>query len=317
MNRLQSPAIVRSPPACDPLPPPPTREGSTPQMPIIPPPQRPRARTTIAFAIAAGITTLLVGACATDDGNQVTAPTVLGMPSTIAPAYDDGEDQLFQVQRPVQLPVRKPTSEEENALGSSTTYPHAPYLLNTDERIEIHFTISNLDNAQHTVELLVDPWNEFDRYKPSIVVTDEALIPSFSGYDRFFVVPAMGRITGTLTTDDTNELEVDLATVMNITKNPPSDPNFDMAGFFNHVFNLQNRSNDGDPLVTPYIPSVIAGLTGFDLGLRTSEAANVAVEISIDLTDLNGNRILPAGTTTGEIGIPPTVLETPASSGDD
>ncbi len=56
------------------------------------------------------------------------------------------------------------------------------------------------------------------------------------------------------------------------------------VGLINHVFNVQNRSYN-DVLVKQYIPPVIAGLTGFDLGLRTYEPANVAIEIVIEIVD--------------------------------
>ena len=75
-------------------------------------------------------------------------------------------------------------------------------------------------------------------------------------------------------------------------------------------------STDGDPLITRYIPKVIAGLTGFDLGLRTSgEQANVAVEIVVDITDLNGNRVIPTGGSEKPIGEPSRTIEPPASGG--
>jgi len=86
----------------------------------------------------------------------------------------------------------------------------------------------------------------------------------------------------------------------------------DTTQLINHVFNIQNRTNTGDPLFTKYIPSVIAGLTGWDLGLRTSEPANIAVEISLDLTDMNGNRIVQPGDTTATLSMPSTITRRPA-----
>ena len=86
----------------------------------------------------------------------------------------------------------------------------------------------------------------------------------------------------------------------------------DGAALFNRTFNLQNRSNSGDPLLTRYIPPVIPGLTGFDLGLRTASPMNVAVEILIDVTDLSGEaKINPSGSTDRPIGMPGRVLRPP------
>ena len=77
----------------------------------------------------------------------------------------------------------------------------------------------------------------------------------------------------------------------------------------NHAFDLQNRSNAPDPLIAPYLPKVVPALTGFDLGLRSYEAMNVAVEVLVDVQDLNGDR-----TTTDpkqEAGVPPKSISPP------
>jgi hypothetical protein len=266
----------------------------------------------------AGVAAVLP-ACANNDANQVMSPIVLGMTSTIAPFYSDGEIDLYQVQTPVALPVRRATDDELKFLGKAEPYPRAPFLLASDTRVEIRFTLSNLDDTNHNVELLLDPWNEFVRYRPGVqVVNDEVTLPNVSGYDRLIVVPAKSRVLGTITTDDTNELAVDLATAEAILANPPSDANggVKVGQMINHVFDFQNRSTDGDPLITRYIPKVIAGLTGFDLGIRTTrEQANVAVEIVVDITDLNGNRVIPTGGGEKPIGEPSRTIEPPASGG--
>ena len=127
------------------------------------------------------------------------------------------------------------------------------------------------------------------------------------------------------TEDDTNDLAVKLATVENIMAQPGANMSgvvtdgaestdmSDTTQLINHVFNIQNRTNTGDPLFTKYIPSVIAGLTGWDLGLRTSEPANIAVEISLDLTDMNGNRIVQPGDTTATLSMPSTIITPPGA----
>ena len=254
-----------------------------------------------------------VGACANSDANQVTQPTVLGMTNTLAPVYDDGELQLYQVQVPVELPIRKPQDADLQGLPQTDPYPRGPYLKESDLRLEIRYTLSNLDDQAHTVLMMIDPWNEFVRYKPGIVVGAEVSLPNLSGIERRVRIQGKSRIVGTLTNDDMTELAVDLATAENILKNPPQDPNADVAGIMNRAFNFQNRSNVPDPIVDPFIPQVIAGLTGFDLGLRTEEQATIAVEISIDITDLNGNRVIPDGQSGQKIGMPGRVISPPGA----
>jgi hypothetical protein len=256
----------------------------------------------------------VVGGCANNDANQVTQPVVLGMTASLGAAYDDGEMQLYQVQVPVRLPIRKAADAEIEGLPDAEPYPRGPYLKASDVRLEVRYTLSNLDDAPHTVLLMLDPWNEFVRYKPGIVVSDEETLPNRSGIERRVRLQGKSRLVGTLTSDDMTELAIDLATAENILKNPPQDPNADVAGIINRAFDIQNRSSEYDPIVSPYIPQVIAGLTGFDLGLRTEEQGTIAVEITIDITDLNGQRVIPADdNTTRKIAVPDTVISPPGA----
>ena len=302
---------------------PPTRVGSRPRF--------------VPFAIAA---ILAAAACSQSSNTQTTAPLDLGMTSTMTPYYMDENITIYESETPVPLPVKKPSASDLSSLGptpAGTPYPHAPYLLASDESLEVHYTISNLDTAQHAVWLCIDPWNEFVRWDPGVtVVDDEDTQPNY-GYDLVFLVPGLSRVDGTITSDDMQEIAIKLASVENLLASPqavmgdggmlteggltadggaaPDDPNaddnengYDATGIANNIMNPQNRSNGGDPIYTPWIPPVIAGLTGFDLGLRTFEQANVAVEITIDITDVNGNRFVPNDSTQAQLGLPPTTL---------
>ncbi len=252
-----------------------------------------------ASTLAVTVFCTFIAACASDNEQQ-SSPVVLGMTDTMAPAVNDGETQIYIVQTPVPLPVRRPTDDEKKALGQQDPYPRQPFFLASDARITVKFTLSNLDPANsHVVELLLDPWNEFVRYVPGNQIANETTIPNLSGIDRYFVLQPLQRIEGIITPDDMNEMAIDLDTVENIAKTPV-DPMSAFGGpiLFNRAFNVQNRSNQFDPLITQYIPPVIAGLTGFDLGLRTNQPAKIAVEISLDVTDLNGKRIITPDNTT-------------------
>jgi hypothetical protein len=258
-------------------------------------------------------------ACSSGSADQVTPTVPVGMASSIAPYYDDGNLTIYQAARPVTLPVRKPTSAESKALGpapSGTPYPHAPFLTVQDESIEVHYTVSNLDSMQHTVWILIDPWNEFVRYVPGVTVVDADVTVPNLGYDISFPVPGLSRLEGTITSDDMQEIARKLAAAENVVSestaiNAAATANGspDVTDLVNHIFNPQNRSNTNDPLYTPYIPSVVAGVTGFDLGIRTFEPANVAVEITMDIVDLNGNRFYsPDDTTDKPLGMPTATL---------
>jgi hypothetical protein len=252
-----------------------------------------------------------VAACSSSGQTQVIPPVVLGMIATTPPTYDDGQMQIYETYLPVPLPLRKP-ADTEVPKGAADPYPHPPFDLASDTRITARFTLSNLEDKPHTVELLLDPWNEFVRYSPGVIVGQEATTPNFSGIDRFFIIPAKGRVEGILTPDDIVEMATDLGTAMELQKRPPpADGAFAGPALYNRAFNVQNRSSQPDPLLTPYIPKVVAGIVGFDLGLRTYEPAKLAVEVVLDVEDLNGDRVIPAGDDTRRVGRPGTVLSPP------
>src|SRR5262249_52809728 len=93
----------------------------------------------MALAIATG-----VGACANTEDNQVQTPVVLGMNDTMPPFYDDGMTTIYEAQLPVNLPMRQPTATELSGLQSNVApYPHQPFLLASDVRIEVRYTITN------------------------------------------------------------------------------------------------------------------------------------------------------------------------------
>lgn len=254
-----------------------------------------------------------VSACANEGETQVIPPVVLGMVETTAPIYDDGQVQIYESYLPVPLPLRRP-GEGERGSGEAAPYPRPPFHLASDTRITARFTLSNLEDKSQTVELLIDPWNEFVRYSPGVVVTDTETIPNFSGIDRFFVLPPLGRVEGILTPDDMVELAIDLGTAMKLETAPPAeDSPFAGPALFNRAFNIQNRSSQPDPLLAPFIPSVAAGLVGFDLGLRTYAPAKIAIEVILDVEDLNGDRVIPAGDDTRRVGRPGTALTPPAA----
>jgi hypothetical protein len=276
----------------------------------------------------------LAAACSNGSADQVTRPVAVGMTPSIAPMYMDGQITLYEVQSPVAFPVRKPTQADEKALGPApkgTPYPHAPFLTAQDESVEVHFVLTNIDTAPHNVWLLIDPWNEFVRWKPGVsVVSDEETIPN-NGYDKQYVLPPMSRVEGTITPDDIQEIATKLAAAENFLASPQAqqtqsattDNGPSPTEICNNIFDYQNRSNSVPPdlYYTPWIPPVIAGLTGFDLGLEMQAdadsggggAGNVAVEITMDVQDLNGDRMVPQDTTDPEIGIPGKTLSPPAA----
>lgn len=269
-------------------------------------------------SLAAALVPVLLGAgCVDGRREQVLDPVVLALSADTEPVYDDGETRIFQVARDIALPVRAPSEAQREGLADDVEpYGRAPFLEARHLDVTVHFTLTNLDGETHAVELLLDPWNEFVRYRPGRSVgAEDTVIPNLSGYDRFFVIPPRARVEGVLTPDDTRELAVDLATAMAIARAPRrgQDPLLPPATLMNRAMNLDNRSSEDDPVLRPYIPSTVAGLTGFELGLRTSTPANVAVEVVVDLHDRKGGHLLPRNDDAGAstMGPPEGTLRVP------
>jgi hypothetical protein len=82
--------------------------------------------------------------------------------------------------------------------------------------------------------------------------------------------------------------------------NPEDNPQVTLA---NHAFAIENRSFE-DPLIAPFIPKIIAGLVGFDIGLRTFEPANLAIEIVVELLDKDSEKVLLRDDTREPLPIP-------------
>lgn len=231
----------------------------------------------------------------------------VGMTDAVDAMYDDGELEMYEVKKGIAFPILAPDDATRGQLNDRATEPYGayPWVTTHDIDVQVNFTLSNLDDEDHVVEMLIDPWNEFGRYYPGLQLTDaedEEYMPNFSGIDRRYIVRGKGagdgsRLHGTYTFAELQEAATDLATVMALLADPPAtqdeeeDPTVIYA---NHAFHAQNRSYD-DPLVAAWVPKVVAGLTGLDIGFRTYEKANVALEVAIELVDKNGERVRREG----------------------
>jgi hypothetical protein len=234
-------------------------------------------------------------------------PANLALTAKMAPAYDDGELTLYESYVGVNLPVRQPTASQTAALpkGAIGPFDHHPWVTTGNVKCQLTWTLANLDDASHTVELLVDPWNEFGKYVPGITVEGDNATPNLSGYDEVYDLPGLkgsksARIEHTIAFDDLDEVATDFATAIAILTNVKPTMTADgvtddpRVGLVNHAFNLQNR-HGSDPLTDGYTPAVIPALVGFNLGLRTTEKANLVIEYSIEMVDDDGNRVVEEG----------------------
>jgi hypothetical protein len=272
--------------------------------------------------------------CGSQDADRNLPPAEVGLTQSVAPIFDDGETKLFEVKRGFQFPILAPDKTSQSALNKDKVEPYGrePWITADDVKVQLTWTLSNLDPVGHTVEILIDPWNEFGRYYPGMQLADaeeQKFEPNLSGIDHYYVLDGKdagdsSRRHGTFTFDDMHEMAVDFATVQNLIKTPPTtlpngfeskDDGMDdpLPIYVNHAFNLQNHSYN-DVLSAPYIPKVIAGLTGIDFGFRTSEqvgnvdpntgkvlpgpdVGGIALEIAIEIVDTGKDRVQEEGGT--------------------
>lgn len=247
---------------------------------------------------------LAASACGGSDTRRLD-PVSVAMVESAAPAYDDGELTLYEARSSLMLPIVAPRGDQlEELAREADPFDRRPWITRDDVGVQVTWTLSNLDASSRSVWVMIDPWNEFARYAPVIRVDGDEAVRDLSGIDMLFSVPgtetpgAAPRLVGTFTFDDMSELAQDFATVFKIARDavpaqdaPDEDPRPTLV---NHAFNVRNRSYNS-PLLSPYQPSVVPGLVGFDFGVRSFEPANVALEIAVEMVDHRGNRVAERG----------------------
>src|SRR5262249_54383490 len=123
------------------------------------------------LALLAALAAVGWGSKAEDKNYDPVSP---GMVSTDAPFYDDGDTQIYQSKRPISFPILTPTDAQKANLATPVApYARTPWITKHDVRVQISWTLSNLDTDYHNIEILIDPWNEFARYVPAINVGEE------------------------------------------------------------------------------------------------------------------------------------------------
>jgi hypothetical protein len=265
------------------------------------------------------VTYLLTFPACGDEETRHLPPVSVALAEGVAPFYDDGELTIYQARSSQQLPIIAPRPDQLDALVEQPSDPfeRRPWISRDDVRVQVTWTLSNLDPTEHEVWVMLDPWNEFGRYEPAIQINDDEAVRDLSGIDMLFLLPGVGdaavaadpRIVGTFTFDDMAELALDFATVFKILNDavPSADEDDPRAILINHAFNVRNRSYNS-PLLEPYRPAVVPGLVGFDFGVRTFEPANVALEILVEVQDRHGDRVAQRGESVRLLDPPETVI---------
>jgi len=181
-------------------------------------------------------------------------------------------------------------------------YDRMPWVELGDLDMEVDWALTNLTDSTGRVALTLNGFTEFHEYMPSFVVDDEEVIPDFAQWERDMELEPYQTRYGTIRVEELDEVAIDLATVANGAPNP------------NQVVYFENQS-DHDERVQSYIPSVIAGLTGFRIGLRaqglpdcgSADCGVYVLEVSVRVRDEDRDRLAVQGEEVWELPTP-TVL---------
>jgi len=204
------------------------------------------------------------------------------------------EAALYMVETRIELPIRYPgepaldARRQGIAAYDDVPFDRLPWVSRDDIAIEIDYTVANMDDAPHgIVAVTINGFNEFDEYVPGFTVDDDEVIVDYAQWERIHDLDALERESFTVREEQLDEVAVDLATVVN------GAPNSNQVVYFANQSSRDVRSQ-------PFVPSVIPGLIGIRLGIRTEETANIVVEASVRVREANP-RLLEPGQTLLEV----------------
>src|SRR5690242_10362122 len=148
--------------------------GVNPLAPGVKPPARtpvPSMSSRVFALIGALLAASGAVGCGAESDKQTYDPVALGMTSNDPPFIDDGETTLYQVKRGVSIPINIPTDADLAVLSAVVPpYTRTPWITIKDVKVQVTWTLSNLDKDPHNIEILLDPWNEFAQYVPGVNV---------------------------------------------------------------------------------------------------------------------------------------------------
>ena len=220
---------------------------------------------------------LAAGVCACNDdrvfiGDEALHQVALDQDTPAAFTSDDGD--LYIVETRIELPILQPSDMSVEGLREGARalddYPYRrlPWVARGDLELEIDFTLSNLDDREREVAVIVNGINEFHEYRPGVTVIDDTPTPDFSQWERLYKLEPLERLEHTIREEELDEVAVDLATVINGAPNPQL------------VVYFENKSSS-DERSQPYIPEVVPGLVGVYLGLRATEPGRIVLEATL------------------------------------
>ena len=202
----------------------------------------------------------------------------VAMTADTAAAVESEDGAIFIVETRVDLPVRPINDTVLSDLRQAgeayeLPYDRLPWVQRGDIEVEIDFTLANLDDDEREVAVIVNGSNEFHEYVPGVILVDEEPTAEFSQWERFYMLEGGERIVRTIREEERDEVAVDLATVVNGVDNPNN------VVFFENMSATDERNRE-------FIPEVVPALMGVRLGLRATAAANILLEATVRVRDV-------------------------------
>lgn len=237
---------------------------------------------------------LLIGGCQSEATFVNDGTVSFALTDMTPPLIETDETALYIVEARIELPIRYPgeTVLDVRRQGvdayEDLPFDRLPWVGRDDIAIEIDYTVANMDDMPHgIVAVTINGINEFDEYVPGFTVDEDEVIVDYAQWERIHDLQPLERESFTVREEQLDEVAVDLATVVNGAPNS------------NQVVYFENQSGH-DARSQPYIPPVIPGLIGMRLGIRTEAAANIVVEASVRVREVNP-RLRQAGQTLLEV----------------
>lgn len=205
---------------------------------------------------------LLLAGCLAEEEHVGDEPIhAFAITTQTAPLFAGEEESLYIVEARIELPITPPNNLVLDRLSQSDTedvpWDRLPWVRGDDLAIEVDWALTNLEDSDARVAVILNGFNEFHEYQPGFVVDDDDVIPDFSQWERELDLGPFETRTGTIRIEELDEVAVDLSTVVN------GAPNSNM------VVHFESHSAT-DPRVQPFIPPTIAGLTGIRVGMRAT-----------------------------------------------
>ncbi len=173
-----------------------------------------RGTTGMLLACIALGACLGLGACAEERrfiGDDGLYQVALAADTEPALAGEDGEGALYIVEIRVELPVRQPPETTLRDLQESGTqiaglpFPRMPFVEREDLPVQVDFTLTNLDDADRQIAVIINGYNEFDEYVPGAQVVDDELVIDLSQWERIYDLKPRERITRTIREEEFDE----------------------------------------------------------------------------------------------------------------